>query len=151
MFVLNFPTDNFFKTELSQELLSTTNKKPIAAYKGKTDYMLVFEQEEDIRDIQPNLPLIAGLNARGVIVTAKSTTYDFVSRFFAPAVGVNEDPVCGSAHTTITPYWTEQLNKYELIAMQISERSGRLYCRLLNDRVELGGQAILYMKGEIFI
>ncbi len=150
-FALNFPTDQFTEIELTDELLAATNKKPIAAFKGKTDYMLVFESQNDIKTIQPNLPLIAGLNARGIIVTAKGKNHDFVSRFFAPAVGVNEDPVCGSAHTTLTPYWADKLIKNELHAFQISTRTGELYCRLLNNRVELAGNAVLYMKGEIFI
>lgn len=150
-YILNFPTDKFLEISLTEELLSATDKTPISAYKGKTDYMLVFEKQEDIETIQPNLPLIAQLKARGIIVTAKGENHDFVSRFFAPAVGVNEDPVCGSAHTTLTPFWANQLNKNELSAFQLSERSGELHCRLLNDRVELGGKAVLYMKGEIYI
>jgi len=149
--LLNFPVDNFEKVELSNELLSVTDKKPVAAFKGKTDYMLVFEHEEDIRTMQPDLAAIAGIKARGIIVTAKGTTYDFVSRFFAPAAGINEDPVCGSAHTTLTPYWAKQLNKTELKAFQLSARGGEVACRLLNDRVELGGKAVLYLKGGIFI
>lgn len=150
-FVLNFPTDRFAEIPLTDELLNTTDKKPVAAYKGKTDYMLVFEQQEDIETLQPNLPLIAKLNARGVIVTAKGKTYDFVSRFFSPATDVNEDAVTGSTHTTLTPYWADQLGKTELRAFQLSHRSGEVHCRLLNDRVELAGKAALYLKGEIFI
>ena len=150
-FLLNFPADKFEEVQLTNELLSATDKKPITAFKGKTDYMLVFEDQEDIRTMQPDLAAIARLDARGVIVTAKGTTYDFVSRFFAPAAGINEDPVCGSAHTTLAPYWAKQLNKTELKAFQLSDRSGEVACRLLNDRVELGGKAVLYLKGEIFI
>lgn len=149
--VLNFPADQFSETTLTEALLSATDKKPVAAYKGKTDYMLVFEWQEDIETLQPDLPRIAKLNARGLIVTAKGNTCDFVSRFFAPAAGVNEDAVTGSAHTTLTPYWANQMNKTELQAVQLSERSGKVHCRLLNDRVELAGKAVLYMKGEIFI
>ena len=150
-FLLNFPVDQFTEIELTEELIATTDKKPIAAYKGKTDYMLVFEKEEDVRTLNPKLTLINELNARGIIVTAKGETSDFVSRFFAPAAGVNEDPVCGSAHTTLTPFWANQLGKNDLKALQLSERSGTVYCRFLNDRVELGGKAVLYMKGEIYI
>jgi PhzF family phenazine biosynthesis protein len=150
-FLLNFPADQFVETELTSELLAATDKRPIAAYRGRTDYMLVFENQEDVERLKPNLPLMAGVDARGFIVTAKGKTYDFVSRFFGPAVGVNEDPVCGSAHTTLTPYWAEQLSKTELRAFQLSERTGELYCRLLGDRVELAGCAMLYMKGEIYI
>lgn len=151
LFILNFPTDQFSEMALTNELLSATDKTPIVAYKGKTDYMLVFEKQKDIETVQPNLPVIAGLDARGIIVTAKGEKHDFVSRFFGPAVGVNEDPVCGSAHTTLTPYWAKQLDKNELTAFQLSARSGELRCRFLNDRVELGGKAVLYMKGEIYV
>lgn len=151
LFLLNFPIDQFVETELTQTLVTTTDKHPIAAFKGKTDYMLVFENEEDIQYMVPNLSAIADLQARGLIVTAKGNTSDFVSRFFGPAVGVNEDPVCGSAHTTLVPYWSEKLNKTEMRATQLSKRTGELFCRLLNDRVELGGNAVLYLKGEISI
>ncbi|HWV72348.1 MAG TPA: PhzF family phenazine biosynthesis protein [Pseudosphingobacterium sp.] len=150
-YTLNFPADQFAETALTGELLNATDKKPTAAFKGKTDYMLVFEQQEDIAALQPNLSQIAAIKARGIIVTAKGENHDFVSRFFAPAVGVNEDPVTGSAHTTLTPYWGRKLNKNELRAFQLSERGGEIYCRLLNDRVELIGKAILYLKGEIYI
>jgi PhzF family phenazine biosynthesis protein len=150
-FVLNFPTDKFKEIELTDELISATDKTPIAAFKGKTDYMLVFDKQEDIETIQPNLSFMAGVDVRGFIVTAKGKTHDFVSRFFGPAVGVNEDPVCGSAHTTLVPYWANQLGKTELKALQVSKRSGELHCRYLGERVELGGTAVLYMKGEIYI
>lgn len=149
--VLNFPTDQFTAIALTEELISTTNKIPVAAYKGKTDYMLVFNNQEDIETMQPNLSIIAGLDARGIIVTAQGNTYDFVSRFFGPASGINEDPVTGSAHTTLTPYWAKQLDKTELHAFQLSARGGAVHCRLLGDRVELAGNAVLYMKGEIYI
>lgn len=151
LFLLDFPIDQFKKTELTDELISLTDKSPVAAYKGKTDYMLIFEKEEDIANIKPNLGLISNLKARGIIVTAKGLKHDFVSRFFAPGVGVDEDPVCGSAHTTLTPYWATELNKKELSAYQLSERGGEIKCRLAGERVELGGNAVLYMAGEVFV
>lgn len=150
-FVLDFPADEFTAIEMTDELLAATDKKPVAAFKGKTDYMLVFSEQGDIETIKPNLPLISGLKARGIMVTAKGKNHDFVSRFFGPAVGVNEDPVTGSAHTTLAPYWANQLNKTELSAFQLSERGGELHCHVLNSRVEIAGKAVLYMKGEIFI
>lgn len=151
LFLLNFPKDEFSKYDLTEVLIASTDKNPVAAYKGKTDYMLIFENEQDIQSMNPNLPVISNLNARGLIVTAKGSTADFVSRFFGPAVGVNEDPVCGSAHTTLAPYWSDKLGKTELLALQLSERTGEISCRVLGERVELGGAAILYLKGEIFI
>ncbi len=149
--VLNFPVDQIKEIPLTKELSALTDKVPLGAYQGKTDYMLVFGQEEDIRTLKPNLSLIKELHARGLIVTSKGEHSDFVSRFFAPAVGINEDPVCGSAHTTMTPFWAGQLNKTDLTAFQLSERSGVISCRLLGNRVELGGKAVMYLKGEIYI
>ncbi|QMU26915.1 PhzF family phenazine biosynthesis protein [Adhaeribacter radiodurans] len=119
--------------------------------KGKTDYLLVFANEVEIKSITPNLNEIAKLNARGVIITAKGNEVDFVSRFFAPQSGVNEDPVTGSAHTSLTPYWAAQLRKSDLTAIQLSERKGYLQCKYLNDRVEISGKAKLYLQGEIYL
>ena len=149
-YTLNFPADHVSEINLSESLLHATTLKPVKAYKGKSDIMLVFESQQDIENLQPNLPIIEKLDARGLIVTAKGKKCDFVSRFFGPQVGVNEDPVTGSAHTTLTPYWAGQLNKAELIAEQLSTRGGKLECRLVNDRVEITGKAVLYMKGEIY-
>lgn len=150
-FVLDFPVDIPQEVILSDEFKSLTDKTPITVYKGRTDYMLLFEKQEDIQKLKPNLPLIKKIEARGIIVTAPGLEHDFVSRFFAPAVGVNEDPVCGSAHTTLTPFWAEKLNKKQLSAFQLSERTGSIKCTLLNERVKLSGQAVLYLKGEIYV
>ena len=94
---------------------------------------------------------IAKLKARGVIVTAKGEKADFVSRFFAPQSGVAEDPVTGSAHTTLAPYWAAKCGKTELSAIQLSARKGYLRCKVLGERVEISGRAALYLKGEIYI
>ncbi|WP_445721761.1 PhzF family phenazine biosynthesis protein [Flavobacterium sp.] len=148
---LNFPSDQFNEVELSEELKSGFNFKPTKAFKGKTDYLLRFENEQQIKDIETDFSKIAKVNARGIIITARGEKSDFVSRFFAPQVGVNEDPVCGSAHTFLTPYWSAELNKNELTAIQLSDRKGFLKCKNLNKRVELSGQAKLYLKGIIEI
>lgn len=148
---LNFPTDDFKEVPLSEELTRCFDRKPVSAFKGKTDHLLVFNTEEDIRNIQPVLSEISKLKGRGVIVTASGNKVDFVSRFFAPQAGIPEDPVTGSAHTTLTPYWAKQLNKTELSAIQLSEREGHLNCRYLNDRVEISGKGKLYLTGEIHI
>lgn len=150
-YTMNFPSDHFKEVSLTNELISTTSIKPIKAFKGKTDYMLVFDSCDEIEQLKPNLSVIQTLNARGLIVTAKGRDCDFVSRFFGPQSGVNEDPVTGSAHTTLTPYWAEVLNKKSLTATQLSSRRGKLSCVLNNDRVDITGQAVLYMKGEIEI
>ncbi len=151
LLTLNFPTDVFEKVELNDALTEGFNIKPKEAYRGKTDHMLVFETEDEIKNIVPDLEKIAKMNGRGVIITAKGNTVDFVSRFFAPQSGINEDPVTGSAHTTLTPYWSKKLNKVELSAIQLSDRKGYLKCKYLNDRVEISGQAKLYLIGEIFV
>jgi len=149
--ILNFPTDVFERVDLFEELTNGFNIKPIDALKGKTDYMLVFENENQIKKIAPNFEEISKLKGRGVIVTAKGDKVDFVSRFFAPQSGINEDPVTGSAHTTLIPYWSKKLNKNELTAIQLSERKGYLKCKYLADRVEISGKAKLYLIGEIYL
>lgn len=148
---LNFPADTLEEVSLTKELTDCFDIKPAKAFKGATDYMLVFENKNQIRTIQPNLIEISKLNCRGVIVTAKGDHVDFVSRFFAPQSGINEDPVTGSAHTTLIPYWAKKYGKNHLTAIQLSKRTGNLKCRYLNDRVEISGQAKLYLIGEIFV
>jgi predicted PhzF superfamily epimerase YddE/YHI9 len=109
------------------------------------------ESEEDIKNINPDFDKVLQLEGQGLIVSSKSEDVDFVSRYFCPKYGINEDPVTGSAHTTLIPYWADKLNKTSMIAKQISNRGGILYCTNLDDRVLIGGQAVLYMKGEIDI
>jgi len=148
---LNFPSDSIKPVELTSELTAGFNLKPVEAYKGKTDYMLVFENESQVKELIPEIDLIEKITARGIIITAPGDTADFVSRFFAPQSGIDEDPVTGSAHTTLTPFWAKKLGKNELSAIQLSGRKGYLNCKYLNERVEISGQARLYLKGEIFI
>jgi PhzF family phenazine biosynthesis protein len=150
LLTLNFPTDIYQEIELSAALISGFNIKPKCAFRGKTDYLLVFDTENEIRTLIPDLDIIATFGGRGVIVTAKGTEVDFVSRFFAPQSGIDEDPVTGSAHTTLTPYWAKQLHKTTLTAIQYSERKGFLTCTYLNDRVEISGYCKLYLTGEIY-
>jgi PhzF family phenazine biosynthesis protein len=146
---LNFPADIFEPINASGELTDGFDIMPKEVYRGKTDYMLVFESEDQIKKINPGFDRISKLNARGVIVTAKGDKVDFVSRFFAPRSGINEDPVTGSSHTTLIPYWAQKLGKNELSAMQLSARKGYLLCKYLNDRVEISGKGKLYLTGEI--
>ena len=148
---LNFPTDEYSRIELSAELKACFDKTATEAYKGKTDFMLVFNSERDIRDIKPSFDVISKLPGRGIIVTAPGDSVDFVSRFFGPQSGINEDPVTGSAHTTLTPYWSKRLEKKELTAMQLSLRVGHLKCRFLNERVEISGKGKEYLIGDIFV
>ena len=148
---LNFPTDKIINIQKNDELLLCFDIEPIEIYKGNTDYMYIFENENQIVNINVDLFAISKIDARGIIITAKGDSVDFVSRFFAPKVGIPEDPVTGSAHTTLIPYWYKSLNKTRLIAVQLSERRGFLRCEYLNDRVEISGNAVCYMKGIINI
>lgn len=151
LLIMNFPADRLKEIPVTADLIACFNKKPIEAYKGKTDYLLIFPSEKDILLLHPDLESIARLDARGVIASAQGDQTDFVSRFFAPNVGVNEDPVTGSAHTTLTPYWAGRLNKLSLTAFQLSERKGLLKCNYIEDRVEIAGQCAPYLAGEIFL
>lgn len=148
---LNFPADEFKEVPLFDWLTEGFDQKPLFAFQGKTDYMLVFENEQQIRELKPDFTIISQLEGRGVIVTAPGTDVDFVSRFFAPQSGIPEDPVTGSAHTTLTPYWAKKLGKNELTARQLSQRGGYLECKHLGERVEISGKARLYLSGEIFV
>lgn len=148
---LNFPAD-FVRPEPANDALNAAlGIQATETYKGKTDYLLLFDTEEQIRNLKPDFQLLYQTDARGIMVTAKGTDADFVSRFFAPGVGVNEDPVTGSAHTSMVPFWATRLNKTELKALQLSERGGELWCTLSGDRVLIAGKAVTYLRGEIDI
>lgn len=151
LLTLDFPKDHLKEIEPIPELLNAFNIKPVEWFKGKTKLMLVFQNEEEIKNTKPDLKAIAEFAPGGVIVTAAGKEVDFVSRFFAPFVGVDEDPVTGSAHTALIPYWAGITGKDELSAIQLSARKGFLKCTNKNDRVEISGECRLYMKGEIFI
>lgn len=151
LIAMNFPADMPSLVTVTDELSRCFNIRPKEVVKGQSDYLFVYDDEQSILNIVPDYNNITVLNCRGVIVSARGLEADFVSRFFAPRVGVPEDPVTGSAHTTLVPYWAEKLSKTEFQAVQLSKRTGRLFCRYLNDRVEISGSAKLYMKGEIFI
>lgn len=148
---LNFPADIVKPVKLSKNLLKSFDLKPNSVCKGKSDYLFVFKDEEEVLRLKPTLNNIAQLDARGVIATAKGNKVDFVSRFFGPRVGVDEDPVTGSAHTTLVPYWSEFLGKTELTATQLSKRKGQLFCKCVRPRVEISGRGILYLSGIINI
>lgn len=115
------------------------------------DYFVVLDSEEAVRNLKPDMTLMRQLDAMGVVVTAKGDLVDAVSRCFYPKAGVDEDPVTGSAHCNVVPYWSRKLGKKQLVCRQISARGGELVCEDRGDRVVLGGQAILYMKGELFV
>lgn len=148
---LNFPSDSCESVAIPQALISAFNISPSETFKGKTDYLLVYANQKEIEDLKPDFRSIRAGGVRGVIVTAPGNKTDFVSRFFGPGVGIDEDPVTGSAHTTLTPYWSSKLNKTILTARQISKRGGDLKCEQLGDRVKITGKAVIYMIGEIDI
>lgn len=151
--VLNFPADSIHKQLLSPPALleALGEISPVEILRGKTDFMAVLESEEQVRTLQPDIIVLSTLPARGVIITAPGDSVDFVSRFFAPQSGIAEDPVTGSAHTTLTPYWAGKLGKTEMEALQVSARGGVLKTKLIGDRVEIAGQVKLYLRGTIEI
>ena len=148
---LDFPKDKFNEVNYIDEVEDSIGIKPINTYLGEINLFAVMESEEDIKNINPDFDKVLQLEGQGLIVSSKSEEVDFVSRYFCPKYGINEDPVTGSAHTTLIPYWADKLNKTSMTAKQISNRGGILYCTNLDDRVLIGGQAVLYMKGEIDI
>ena len=115
------------------------------------DYLLLYNTQDDIEQSKPNLHVLKELKARGVIITAPGKEVDFVSRFFAPGSGVEEDPVTGSAHTTLTPFWSKKLGKTRLSAQQLSQRKGELTCEIIGERVKITGKAVTYLIGDIYI
>ena len=149
---LDFPLEEFAEIEAPEAVIEGFGKSPVAVYKGKGNYLVIFQNQQKIERLQPDLKKLAELDDRaGVIASAKGNEADFVSRFFAPQSGIDEDPVTGSAHTTLTPYWAEKLGNEKLSAKQISQRGGDLICELKDDRVLISGKAVTYLRGEIFI
>lgn len=147
---LDFPVETLTPCEIDPLLEKALGKKPLEVY-NSADMLVIFESEEDIRNFKPDFRLLKEVKTRGVITTAKGDKCDFVSRFFGPAVGIDEDPVTGSAHCILTPYWAEKLGKTELNAEQISPRGGKLKCTLDGDRVKIAGKAVTYLKGMITV
>ncbi|WP_078555572.1 PhzF family phenazine biosynthesis protein [Bacillus alkalicellulosilyticus] len=149
-YILNFPSREGEKCEAPEELIKGLGKTPIEVYMSR-DYLAVFDTEDDILSLELNMNELKKLDGLGVIVTAKGKEVDFVSRFFAPKVGIEEDPVTGSAHCTLVPYWKKRLNKTELVALQLSDRGGKLYCTDLGETIRISGEAVSYLKGYIYV
>ena len=151
-YTLDFPADRLESYALKNAQMEAIGAPVIDAAKGQTDLILRVDSPKSVALASPDLVAIKSWPFRGVIVTAKGEgEVDFVSRFFGPAVGVDEDPVTGSAHTSLTVYWAERLKKSKLSAYQVSKRGGSLICELDGDRVKLTGNARLYLKGEIYV
>jgi PhzF family phenazine biosynthesis protein len=147
---LDFPADTLSECELPSTLGESLGNHPAECHIGRSDFLLLYRSEDDILDLRPDFRMLAATDARGVIVTAPGKEVDFVSRFFCPVVVIDEDPVTGSAHTTLTPFWSERLRKDHMTARQLSSRGGYLECRLKGDRTLIAGRASLYLKGEIY-
>ena len=146
--VLDFPSQPPIPCHVPDAIVKAFAKTPIECLRSE-DYIVVFESESDILSIKPDMDYLKKLDLRGVIITARSRQYDFVSRFFAPNCGIDEDPVTGSAHTQLTPYWAQILGKTSMTAKQVSSRGGELICELHNDRVFISGKAVKFLEGKI--
>ena len=148
---LDFPLDPPRQLQNIKLVADCLGVEPSLLFKGKFDLMAVLEDKQTLLDLEPDFAAIAELKSRGLIVTAPGDDIDFASRFFAPGIGIDEDPVTGSAHTLLAPYWSGRLGKLEMVAEQLSPRGGILYCKLSSNRVLIGGQARAYLKGRISI
>ncbi len=146
--VLDFPAADAAPVDPVPALAEALGDEPEETLKA-VDYVAVFPSERVVAELAPDMRGLAQIDARGIIVTAPGRTCDFVSRFFAPGSGIDEDPVTGSAHCTLAPYWARRLDKTDLEARQISARGGELQCRLVGDRVHIAGRAVTYLQGAI--
>ena len=148
---MDFPARPAHARKHSDELSRALGVTPEKVYGSAEDLMVVFESEKTVTAIQPDFAILKQIDCRGVIITAPGDQCDFVSRFFAPRVGVPEDPVTGSAHCVLIPYWASVLGKKELYALQVSRRGGELFCGLEGERVRISGKGALYLVGAITI
>lgn len=150
---LDFPAKPEQPAEPPENLLEALRVKPLYLGRNVFDYLLLLDSEEAVRAVSPNFALLRSVTVRGVIVTAPSARpeFDFVSRFFAPAVGVDEDPVTGSAHCCLGPFWAARLGKNDLVGHQVSARGGVVNVRVAGDRVFLGGRAVTVLRGELAV
>ncbi|MEH7118357.1 PhzF family phenazine biosynthesis protein [Neobacillus vireti] len=151
LYELDFPAAVSEELPVTKEMVDALGTTPLEVYLNR-DLLLVLESEEIVKNLSPDFSKLAQLpEGLGVIVTAKGNTYDFVSRAFFPKLKVNEDPVCGSAHCCLVPFWAERLQKREMVARQLSSRGGTLYCKLEDTRVRMAGKAALYSIADINI
>ncbi len=150
LYAMDFPTRPPEECPANPALIEALGAKPKLILRAR-DYFCVFETEEQVRALTPNMEKLAGIDIFGTIVTAPGRDCDFVSRFFAPARGVPEDPVTGSSHCTLIPYWSKRLAKTKLYARQLSRRGGELWCEDPGPRVKIAGRAVQYLEGRIEI
>jgi PhzF family phenazine biosynthesis protein len=147
---LDFPADKLAKVDNHTKLMALF-PSALEIWKGNTDYMVVLKNQKAIEALSPDFKELSKIEARGIIVTAQGDETDFVSRFFAPQSGIDEDPVTGSAHTTLTVYWSEKFGKIDMTAIQLSARRGYLQCLLSGDRVTITGKCKTYLIGEAYL
>lgn len=146
--VMDFPIINFEACEAPLALAEALGAQPQTVYCANK-YLAVMDSEKTVRELKPNMALLKKLEFSGVIVTARGEHVDFVSRYFAPKEGIDEDPVTGSAHCLLAPYWSEQLGISKLKAQQLSKRGGEIFCEVKGERVLLTGYTKLYLSGQI--
>ncbi len=151
LYELDFPAD-FVSLVDKKESINFGLSIPVQEiYKGKSKYLVILENENQINELKPDLSEIMKLDKEGVIFSAPGESSDFVSRFFCPKIGINEDPVTGSAHTLLIPYWSKRLRKSQMIGKQLSKRGGTLYCQLEGERTYIAGNAVLYSVADVDI
>ena len=150
LFALDFPARPARQVDLTGALQAALGARPKEVWAAR-DLMAVYETEDEVRELKPDLPLLSAFDSFAVLVTAPGREADFVSRFFAPRQGIPEDPVTGSAHCTLVPYWAKRLGKTKLHARQVSGRGGELFCEDKGDRVSIAGRAVLYLEGTVEI
>jgi PhzF family phenazine biosynthesis protein len=150
LLAMNFPATPATPCEPPEALIKGLGVTPREVLLSR-DHMVVLESEADVLAVQPDFNLLTQLDSMGVMVTAPGDNSDFVSRFFAPKMGIQEDPVTGSAHCTLIPYWAQRLGKSDLTAIQVSQRRGLLSCRDMGERVQIAGQAVLFFSGYIYL
>lgn len=148
---LDFPVSSLKKVAAPIGLSMALGNSPTECMEGDSDLLAAFAHEHEVLAIHPDFDMLKEYPYRGIIVTAPGEKCDFVSRFFGPAVGVNEDPVTGSAHTMLTPYWADRLGKRSLTARQVSSRGGKLFCQMAGNRVLIAGHAVTYLSGQITV
>ncbi|MCU0448845.1 MAG: PhzF family phenazine biosynthesis protein [Bernardetiaceae bacterium] len=146
---LDFPATPPQEAPAPAHLLEGLGARPVYLLRSKFDYLAVYATEAEVLALRPDFGQLGQVATRGIIVSAPGTNCDFVSRFFGPGAGINEDPVTGSAHCALVPYWAERLGKKRLHAWQLSKRRGELWCELAHDRVKMAGNTVLYLQGEI--
>ena len=150
-YTLNFPVITPVATKLPEGTADALGCAVLDTFLGRDIYLAIVKDETTVQDLHPDFPALGALIDHGIIVSAEGGDVDFVSRFFAPAIGIPEDPVTGAAHCVLTPYWSQRLGKDQMQARQVSSRTGELDCELREDRVLLRGQAVFFLSGKISV